>query len=193
MVTDKGIAMDPDRIKAIPEWPVPTGTPAQCKTQMRVFLGLVNFHSRWVDYFAEPAAPLNALTIDKAEWVWEPRHQQAFDKLKRRMTEKPLFVHAPHPTAKYIVETDASQMATGGVIYQCPEPGNKQIIAFSSHKLQPLETLYHPYEREMLAVIVPLKIWRHYLLGRLFDLFSENTAVTHFLKQSACLLVRHAG
>eukprot|EP00983_Pelagomonas_calceolata_P021465 672757-Pelagomonas_calceolata.AAC.2 len=78
-------------------------------------------------------------------------------------------------------------MATGaprGVIYRRPEPGNKQIIAFSSHKLQPLETLYHPYEREMLAVIVALKIWHYYLLGRLFDLSSVNTAVTQFLKQS---------
>eukprot|EP00983_Pelagomonas_calceolata_P039705 1137302-Pelagomonas_calceolata.AAC.2 len=69
VVTDKGIAMDPDKIKAILEWPVPTGTPAQCKAQMRGFLGIASFHSRWVDHFAGPAAPFIALTIEKAEWV----------------------------------------------------------------------------------------------------------------------------
>eukprot|EP00983_Pelagomonas_calceolata_P039704 1137302-Pelagomonas_calceolata.AAC.1 len=36
----------------------------------------------------------------------------------------------------------------------------------------------------MLAVLVALKSWRHYLLGRLFDLLSDNTAVAHILKQS---------
>lgn len=182
VVTDRGITIDPEKTKAITEWPVPSGTPAQCRTQLRAFLGLANFNHRWVRHFAEPAAPLNALTPDKAEWKWEPHHQQAFDELKRRLTEKPLFVHAPHPTAPYYVETDASQAATGAVLYQCPD-SEIQVIAYSSRKLQPVESLYHPYEREMLGVVTALKIWRHYLLGRLFHLYTDNTAVSQFLRQ----------
>jgi len=92
-------------------------------------------------------------------------------------------VHAPHPTARFVVETDASSIATGAVIYQCPEPENIQVIAYSSHKLQPAAVLYPPHEREMLAVVTALKECRHYLLGRSFDLYSDNEAVTYFLKQ----------
>eukprot|EP00983_Pelagomonas_calceolata_P054661 1143796-Pelagomonas_calceolata.AAC.4 len=63
--------MDLARIKAILEWPGPTGTPAQCRTQLKGFLGLADFHRRLVSPFAEPAAPLNALTADKSDRVWD--------------------------------------------------------------------------------------------------------------------------
>jgi len=183
VISDKGITMDPDKVKAILDWPEPTGTPAQCKTQLKGFLGLANFNRRMVDHFAEPAAPLNALTADKTEWIWEQPQKDAFAALKRKMTEVPHFVHAPHPTARFIVETDASQVATGAVIYQRPNPPRVQVIAYSSHKLQPNEALFPAHEREMLAVNTALTEWRHFLLGRLFDLYTDNEAVTKFLKQ----------
>jgi len=123
------------------------------------------------------------LTAEKTEWVWNDAHKQAFAELKRRMTEAPIFVHAPHPTAQFIVETDASLQVTGAVLYQSPLPELKQEIAYSSHKLQPSEKLYPPHEREMLAVVKALNEWRHYLLGHTFDLYSDNEAVTYFLKQ----------
>jgi len=65
-----------------------------------LFLGLANLKQRWVDHFAESAAPLNELTSKKAEWKWDQEQQDTFDELKRRMVEKPLFVHAsPYPNA----------------------------------------------------------------------------------------------
>lgn len=135
VVTSEGITIDPQKLQAITDWPAPTGTPAQCKTQLRGFLGLANFNSRWVSFFAEPAAVLNALTADRAEWIWGEVQQAAFKEIKRRLTHRPLFVHVPHPTANFCVETDASQVATGAVIYQYPTPDTLHIIAHSSHKL----------------------------------------------------------
>eukprot|EP00983_Pelagomonas_calceolata_P134710 1162087-Pelagomonas_calceolata.AAC.4 len=72
------------------------------------------------------------------------------------MTKKPRFVHALHPTARFIVETDASQVATGAVRYQRPNPFHVQVIAYSSHKLQPNEAFFPAHEREMLAVNIAL-------------------------------------
>uniref|UniRef100_A0A7S3R204 Reverse transcriptase domain-containing protein n=1 Tax=Dunaliella tertiolecta TaxID=3047 RepID=A0A7S3R204_DUNTE len=138
VISDRGITMDPDNERAILEWPEPARTTAQCKTQLNGFLGLANINRRMVDNFAEPAAPLNALTADKAEWIWEQPHKDAFAAVKKKMTEKPHFVHAPHPTACFIVET----VATGTVIYQRPNPPHVQVIAYSSHKLQPNEALF---------------------------------------------------
>ncbi len=89
IATHKGISIDPLKIKAIIDWPPPSGPPAQCKTQLRAFLGLANFNQRCVNHFAEPAAPLNELTSEKAEWKWDQEQQDAFDELKRRMIEKP--------------------------------------------------------------------------------------------------------
>ena len=128
VISDKGITMDPDKVQAILDWPEPAGTPAQCKTQLKGFLGLANFNRRMVDHFAEPAVPLNALTADKTEWVWEQPQKEAFALVKRKMTEKPHFVHAPHPTARFLIETDASQIAIGAVLYQRPSPSQVQVI-----------------------------------------------------------------
>eukprot|EP00983_Pelagomonas_calceolata_P054662 1143796-Pelagomonas_calceolata.AAC.5 len=97
------------------------------------------------------------------------------------MTEKPIFVHAPRPTARFVVETDASSIATDVVIYQSPMAKNYvfvvQSIAYSSHEPQPTAALYPPHEREILAVFTALKGQKHYLLGRSFDLYSNNEAV----------------
>lgn len=122
VISDKGISMDPSKVQAILEWPEPSGSPAQCKTQLKGFLGLTNFHRRMVNHFAEPAAPLNAPPAEKAEWVWTDLHRHNFQELKKRMTSEPLFVHAPHPKLPFVVETDASGIASGAVIYQCPSP-----------------------------------------------------------------------
>eukprot|EP00983_Pelagomonas_calceolata_P032893 1030281-Pelagomonas_calceolata.AAC.1 len=46
VISDRGITMDPDKAKAVLEWPEPAGTPAHCKTQLKGFLGLANFNRR---------------------------------------------------------------------------------------------------------------------------------------------------
>jgi hypothetical protein len=57
VISDKGITMDPSKTKAILEWPDPTGTPAQCKTQLKGFLGLANFHRKMVITLLSPPLP----------------------------------------------------------------------------------------------------------------------------------------
>ena len=41
---------------------------------------------------------------------------------------------------------------------------DKQVIVYESYKLNAIELNYPIYEKELLAVIHTLKIWRHYLL-----------------------------
>lgn len=185
VVSKDGIQMDPGKVKAVEDWPEPSGTEAQKKTQMRSFLGLANYYRRFINHFARKAAPLIALTGEKAEWTWGETEQAAFRDLKQALVSEPLFVHAPHPSARFIVETDASAFATGAVIYQMPTPGTVQVVAYSSHKLQAAERGYPPHEQEMLAVVLALRQWRHYLLGREFDLHTDNSAVSHFLTQQS--------
>ncbi len=50
-----------------------------------------------VDHFAEPAAPLNALTAEKADWIWEQPQKEAFQAIRQKISERPHFVHALHP------------------------------------------------------------------------------------------------
>ncbi|KAK3018425.1 hypothetical protein RJ639_003446 [Escallonia herrerae] len=77
------------------------------------------------------------------------------------------------------VHTDASDFALGGVLMQEGHP-----VAYESRKLNEAERRYTTHEKELLAVVHCLRIWRHYLLGSSFIVQTDNTAVSHFLSQS---------
>ncbi|KAK3006526.1 hypothetical protein RJ639_015790 [Escallonia herrerae] len=73
----------------------------------------------------------------------------------------------------------ASDFALGGVLMQEGHP-----VAYESRKLNKAERRYTTHEKELLAVVHCLRIWRHYLLGSSFIVRTDNTAVSHFLSQS---------
>ncbi|KAK3004276.1 hypothetical protein RJ639_019881 [Escallonia herrerae] len=73
----------------------------------------------------------------------------------------------------------ASDFALGGVLMQEGHP-----VAYESRKLNEAERRYTTHEKELLAVVHCLRIWRHYLLGSSFIVRTDNTAVSHFLSQS---------
>ena len=76
------------------------------------------------------------------------------------------------------VQTDASDFAIGGLLLQGRHP-----IAFESRKLSETERRYTAQEKELLAVIHYLRVWRHYLLGSNFVVKTDNTVISHFLTQ----------
>ncbi|KAK2997321.1 hypothetical protein RJ639_025869 [Escallonia herrerae] len=57
-------------------------------------------------------------------------------------------------------------------------------VAYESRKLNEAERRYTTHEKELLAVVHCLRIWRHYLLGSSFIVRTDNTTVSHFLSQS---------
>lgn len=84
----------------------------------------------------------------------------------------------PDVTKPFEVQRDASNFALEGVILQEGHP-----MAFESHKLSEVERKYTAQEKELLAVIYCLRIWRHYLLESKFLVKTDNSAVSHFLMQ----------
>ncbi|KAK3012761.1 hypothetical protein RJ639_008109 [Escallonia herrerae] len=83
------------------------------------------------------------------------------------------------PTISSRVGEHASDFALGGVLMQEGHP-----VAYESRKLNEAERRYTTHEKELLAVVHCLRIWRHYLLGSSFIVQTDNTAVSHFLSQS---------
>ena len=95
-------------------------------------------------------------------WKWGEEEQKAFDNLKQRVTEEPVLV-LPQDSGKFRVETDASDYAIGGVLSQQQE-GKWKPIAFLSRTMTPAETNYEIYDKELLAIMEALRVWRQYLL-----------------------------
>ncbi|KAL0409742.1 UNVERIFIED_CONTAM: Transposon Tf2-11 polyprotein [Sesamum radiatum] len=84
----------------------------------------------------------------------------------------------PDMSKPFVVETDASDFALGGVLMQDGHP-----VAFESRKFKDAERRYSAHEKELLAVVHCLRLWRHYLLGSPFVVKTDNTAVSHFITQ----------
>ena len=180
IVNALGIRPDPKKVEVVQNWPVPKNV-----HDVRSFLGLTNYFRKYIDHYSSIAVPLTNLTKKTISWNWTPKCQEAFERLKRCLTEAPL-LRAPDESKPYEVVVDASDLGLGGVLLQDGHP-----VAFESRKLIPAELNYTTTEKEMLAVVHALRVWRCYLEGTEFTVFTDHVSNTFFQTQP-CLSRRQA-
>ena len=135
-IKDGKLMMDVSKVKAIQEWDPPTKVP-----QLRSFLGLVNYCQRFIKGYSARAAPLTNFLKKNKAWEWDERCQQAFEDLKKTVTEESVLALPDH-TKGFEVHIDASGFAIGGVLMQDRHP-----IAFESRKLNDTERRYTVQEK----------------------------------------------
>ena len=97
--------------------------------------------------------------------------------MKRSLVEAPL-LRTPDERKPYEVVTDASDYGLGAVLVQEGRP-----VAFESRKLNSAELNYTVTEKEMLAVVHALRVWRCYLEGAEFTVFTDHVSNTFFQTQ----------
>lgn len=177
LVTANGIAVDPEKVKAVTDWPVPRN-----KTELLGFLGLANWCRRFIRRFAHLAAPMTEL-LANVPFRWGERQQQSFEALKKALVSAPV-MKTPDVFKPMTMYTDASKDAIGAVLLQDFGKG-LQPVAFFSRSMTPAQKNYATHEQEMLAVISALKTWRHYLLGAEtpIQIFTDHQTLTYFERQ----------
>ena len=177
IITEKGIRMDPNKVKAVTTWPTPT-----TKRELQQFLGFVNFYRRFVKGFAKIAKPLTKLT-GKNDWLWTELQQKAFEELKQEITsERTLII--PKPGKPFRMETDASDFAIAAILSQQDDEGKWRPVAFMSKALNDTERNYEIYDKEMLAVMQGFYEWAHYLKGNdaVTEVLTDHQNLTYFRK-----------
>ena len=159
IVSADGIGMDPEKIKAIEDWP-----PLQNIGDVRSFLGLAGYYRKFVYRFSHIAAPLSNLLRNDTTFTWTEKEQKAFDELKAALMNGPVLI-VPNQKLPYTVTTDSSSYAVGATLSQDHGRG-LQPVAYMSHRMSPAEMNYPTHEQELLAVMLALAEWRHYLRKR---------------------------
>ena len=175
MVSGEGISADPDKIRAITEYPTPTDLRG-----VRAFLGLLSYYRRFIPQFSTIAQPMYALTHKDTPFVWSTDCQAAFDCLRSHLTQAPVLAY-PQFGKDFLLETDASGVGLGAVLSQVQVDGTIRPIAFASRTLQPHEGNYGSSEMEALAVVWAVKHFRHYIYGHHCMVFTDHEALKALL------------
>jgi hypothetical protein len=183
IVGAEGIKVDPAKVAAVSDWPVPTSP-----GDVRSFLGLATYFRRFIQGFSTLARPLHQLTSKAAAigpWQWDDACQAAFDGLKAALCTAPVLA-MPNMDRPFEIVSDASVHGTGAVLMQDGRP-----VAYESKKFSGAEYNYDTGEQELLGVIHALKAFRCYVEGNEFRLVTDHQPLT-YLKTQPRLSRKHA-
>ena len=156
IITEDGVKADPAKLEPIKNWPFPENV-----QEVRQFLGTTNYFRKFVEKYAQIAAPLVELTKKNLpESLWKtPERLEAFQKLKDALVS-PQVLAVPDFTKPWEVWTDASGFCCGGILLQEGRP-----VAFHSKMMDETQKRYPTHDRELLAVFQAYSVWRCYLEG----------------------------
>ena len=171
LVNAKGIAPLPDRVEAIRSIP-----PPKTVKDLQSFLGMLNYYRRFIRKAAEHMFYLfEALKGKPKKLVWGPEQQKSFEATKEALAAATL-LHHPRTDCQLAVTTDASLFAVGSVLEQ-RGPDGWEPLAYYSSKLQPNQSLWPPYDRELLGSFKSVRHFRPFIEGRPFTLYTDHQSL----------------
>ncbi|XP_073025230.1 uncharacterized protein [Primulina eburnea] len=71
-----------------------------------------------------------------------------------------------------------------GVINPYRKREDRHVVAYASRQLKPHETRYPVHDLELAAIIFALKIWRHYLYGTSFTIYTDHKSLRFLFTQT---------
>nr|XP_055076811.1 uncharacterized protein K02A2.6-like [Misgurnus anguillicaudatus] len=157
-----------DKLRAVAEAPQPENV-----SQLRSFLGFVNYYNRFLPNLATVLHPLNALLQAGKKWTWTKQCMQAFQEAKKLVMSDTVLTHFdPHKPLR--LACDASPYGIGAVLSHVMYDGTERPIAFASRSLNAAEKNYAQIDREALSLVWGVKRFNQYLYGNKFTLVTDH-------------------
>ncbi|KAL0147462.1 hypothetical protein M9458_057225, partial [Cirrhinus mrigala] len=163
-----GLHKCPDKLRAIAEAPPPKDV-----SQLRSFLGFVNYYNRFLPNLATVLYPLNALLPAGKKWMWTKQCAEAFQEAKRLVMSDTVLTHFD-PRKPMKLACDASPYGIGVVLSHVMSDGTERPIAFASRSLSTAEKNYAQIDREVLSLVWGVKRFNQYLYGNEFTLVTDH-------------------
>ncbi len=112
---------------------------------------------------------------------WSAAILQAFQASKKALTDATYLAH-PLPGASLSLAVDASATHVGAGLHQRRQGSAVwEPLGFFSKKLEPVQTRYSAFNRELLACITSIRHFRYMLEGRRFVLLTDHKPLTFAL------------
>ena len=124
IISNKGILPDQAKLTAVTNYPTPRNS-----KEVKQFVGLSNYYRRFIPSYAAIAEPLHRLLRKSAKaFHWTSECDNSFNNLKTKLTTPPVLAFPQFGTL-FIIATDASDYAIGGVLSQLQD-GQERVIAY---------------------------------------------------------------
>jgi hypothetical protein len=172
IISEQGIAVDPEKIEAIRGWPTPRNV-----SEVRSFMGLVGYYRRFIVGFSKISHPITSLQKKGIKFEWTSECEENFNLLKELLTSAPV-LKIVDPNESFVVCTDACKEGLGGVLTQ-----NGHVIGYESRNLKEHERNYATHDLELASIVHTLKMWRHYLMGKRFELRTDHSGLKYLFEQ----------
>ena len=125
-------------------------------TELKSFLGLINYYHRYLQNFLFFLKPLHCLLIKETPWKWTEKENNSLNKVKELLSLAKLLVN--HDNNKpLILVCNVSPYRLGAVLFHIMEDDSERPIAFTPRSLSKAEPNYSQMEKEGLAIILGLK------------------------------------
>jgi hypothetical protein len=148
----KGLQPTDEKVAALAEAPIPTNV-----TQLRSFLGIVNYYGKFLPNLSSKLKPLYNLLCKDKKWVWTSCEDAAFKLAKDALQSDPVLVHYDGKK-KLVLACDASEYGIGAVLSHVFDNGDEKPIVYA-RTLNIAERRYSQLECKGLAIVfgVPLE------------------------------------
>ena len=180
-IDSKGLHKTTDKTAAVVNAPRP-----QNVTEVRSFLGLVNYYHKFLPNLATTLHPLNQMLESNYQWDWTDRCEEAFQKVKVMIASDLVLTHYD-PKLPLQLACDASPVGIGAVLSHVMPDGTERPIAFASRSLSKAERNYAQIDKEALATVWGVKKFHNYLFGRSFTLLTDHEPLTSIFHPSKSL------
>ena len=179
VISTDGIKADPKKLDAVTDWEKPKGP-----RDVRSFLGFCSYYRDFIPGYSRVSYPLQRLAHwtpgrKKEMFPWGEEQDSSFEEIKKLFRETPVLRY-PTPEGHFILDTDASNDSIGGALSQVQD-GVEVPIAFASNALNKAQRNYCTTKRELLAVVVYTKKFKHFLWGTDFTLRTDHSSLRWLL------------
>lgn len=177
-LSENGILPTNDKVSAIQNFRRP-----QTASEMRSFLGLVNYVGKFIPNLSNLTAPLRSMIIKSVKFHWSREAKRSFNDVKLALSN-PNHLTFYNPNYKTILITDASDNGLGAVLMQSnnskPRP-----VSYASKSLSKTEKKYSTLDKEALAIVWATERFEMYLRGLDFTILTDHKPLIHIFSDSS--------
>jgi hypothetical protein len=140
-------------------------------------MGLAGYYRRFIEGFSKISHPITSLQKKGVKFQWTLDCEKSLQHLKQLLTSASI-LRIENTNEDFIVCIDTCKEGLGGVLSQ-----NVSVVCYESRKLKEHERQYVTHDLELEAIVHSLSKWRHYLMGKRFELRTDHNGLKYLFDQ----------